>query len=219
MRSRLGQPCRFPSTPRDILGRRAVSIAVVVLVAVVGSVDLVRAVRATAENQRLSEQWHAARTGAPVTYLAGVDPLESANTFYLPCDPPYHWGSELWYLREVLHRGSGLSDAAEGGAFPLEGGPRLVRGTGREASPRIVTPSSADGDDRAARLREAELIDTAERLERARLAQTRRARLSRVEGAGGATAHRPGPHDGGSHRPAPAGRVVACGCASLCGQR
>ena len=113
---------QVPSTPRDILGRRAVSIAVVVLVAVVGSVDLVRAVHATPENQRLSEQWHAARTGAPVTYLAGVDPLESANTFYLPCDPPYDWGSEVWYLREVLHRGSGLSDAAEGGAFRWRAG-------------------------------------------------------------------------------------------------
>lgn len=110
------------SLPRYNLGRRAVMAAVVVLVAVVGSVDLVRAVRATPENQRLSEQWHAARTGAPVTYLAGVDPLESANTFYLPCDPPYDWGSEVWYLREVLRRGSGLSDAAEGGAFRWRAG-------------------------------------------------------------------------------------------------
>ena len=53
----------------------------------------------------------------------GVDPDASANTLYLPCDPPYDWGSEVWYLREVLRPGSGLSQAAEGGAFRWRAGP------------------------------------------------------------------------------------------------
>lgn len=107
---------------RNVLGRLAVAAAVALLVAVVGGVDLVHAIRATPESQRLSEQWHAARTGAPVTYLAGVDPDASANTFYLPCDPPYDWGSEVWYLREVLRPGSGLAEAAKGGAFRWRSG-------------------------------------------------------------------------------------------------
>lgn len=110
--------------PREVLGRRAVTAAVVVLVAVVGGIDLVNAVRATPENQRLSEQWRVARTDAPVTYPAGVLPSasESYNGFYLPCDPPYDWGSEVWYLREVLRPGRGLSDAAKGGAFRWRAG-------------------------------------------------------------------------------------------------
>ena len=107
---------QIASLPREILGRRAVTAAVVVLVAVVGTVDLVNAVRGTPENQRLTEQWHAARTDAPVTFLAANDPA-AYSWFYLPCDPPYDWGSEVWYLREVLRPGRGLSDAVEGGAF------------------------------------------------------------------------------------------------------
>jgi hypothetical protein len=41
----------------------------------------------------------------------------------LPCDPPYDWGSEVWYLREVLRPGSGLRDAAEARAFRWRAGP------------------------------------------------------------------------------------------------
>ena len=47
----------------------------------------------------------------------------SANTLYLPCDPPYDWGSEIWYLQEVLHPGSGLRAAVKGGAFRWRKGP------------------------------------------------------------------------------------------------
>jgi hypothetical protein len=108
---------------RNPHGRLAVTAAVAMLVAVVGGVDLVRAIRATPESQRLANVWHQARTGAPVRYLAGVDPDSSANTLYLPCDPPYDWGSEVWYLREVLRPGRGLRDAAGAGAFRWRAGP------------------------------------------------------------------------------------------------
>ena len=114
---------QLASLPRDVRARSAVTAAVVVLVTVVGGVDLVRAVRATPESLRLSEEWRAAREGSAVTYVAGVDPSASANTDYLPCDPPYDWGSEVWYLREVLRPGRGLSDAVEGGAFRWRTGP------------------------------------------------------------------------------------------------
>jgi hypothetical protein len=114
---------QLASLPRDVRVRSAVMAVAVVLVTVVGGVDLVRAVRATPENLRLSKVWQAAREGAAVTYVAGVDPSESANTLYLPCDPPYDWGSEVWYLREVLHPGSGLRDAADAGAFRWRTGP------------------------------------------------------------------------------------------------
>jgi 4-amino-4-deoxy-L-arabinose transferase-like glycosyltransferase len=90
---------------------------VAVLVVAIGSIDLARAIGGTPGNQTLSEKWRAARADAPVRYDAGVHPALSANTFYLPCDPPYDWGSEIWYLEEVLHPGSGLRAAVKGGAF------------------------------------------------------------------------------------------------------
>jgi hypothetical protein len=96
---------------------------VAVLVMAIGSVDLARAIGATPRNETLSEKWRAARADAPVRYDAGVHPALSANTFYLPCDPPYDWGSEIWYLEEVLHPGSGLSAAVKGGAFRWRQGP------------------------------------------------------------------------------------------------
>jgi hypothetical protein len=105
--------------PRRVAGVSAAAL----LIAAVGGVDLVRAVRATPESQRLDEAWHEARSGAPVAYPAGVGPDASANTFYLPCDPPYDWGSQIWYLREVLRPGTGLRDAAAAGAFRWRAGP------------------------------------------------------------------------------------------------
>jgi len=113
--------------------RVAVVSAAALLIAAVGGVDLVRAVRATPESQRLDEAWHEARSGAPVAYPAGVGPDASANTFYLPCDPPYDWGSQIWYLREVLRPGSGLRDAAAAGAFRWRAGPPC---TSRDATLR-----------------------------------------------------------------------------------
>lgn len=106
---------------RPAFARRAVvpSIVVVVvaLVAVIGTVDLADSISATADDEQLSEAWRAARGETPVYYDAGVHPALSSNRFYLPCDPPYDWGSQIWYLQEVLHPGSGLAAAQKGGAF------------------------------------------------------------------------------------------------------
>jgi hypothetical protein len=115
-----------PST--TIFGRRlgavsAASLVVVAVVAIAGSVDLARAVRATPEEHRLGAQWRAARAAEPVLYDAALHPEISANRFYLPCDPPYDWGSEIWYLQEVLRPGAGNEAAAEGGAFRARPGP------------------------------------------------------------------------------------------------
>jgi 4-amino-4-deoxy-L-arabinose transferase-like glycosyltransferase len=96
---------------------------VAVLVLTIGSIDLAHAISATPGNQTLSEKWRAARADTPVRYDAGVHPGLSANTLYLPCDPPYDWGSEIWYLEEVLHPRSGLRAAVEGGAFRWRKGP------------------------------------------------------------------------------------------------
>jgi 4-amino-4-deoxy-L-arabinose transferase-like glycosyltransferase len=111
------------SLARDVQRRWVVSAAVAVLALVVGGNDLANAIRATPYDQRLNAVWHVARTGVPVDYPAAVDPATSVNTKYIPCDPPYDWGSEVWYLREVLHPGSGLSDAVEAGAFRWRRGP------------------------------------------------------------------------------------------------
>ena len=96
---------------------------VVAVVAIAGNVDLARAVRATPEEHRLGAQWRAARAAEPVLYDAALHPEISANRFYLPCDPPYDWGSEIWYLQEVLRPGAGNEAAAEGGAFRARPGP------------------------------------------------------------------------------------------------
>jgi len=109
----------LPDMPRRV----GLATAVAVVVAVVGGGDLVHAIRATPENLRLAEEWRTARAGAPVTYLAAASADASANTDYLPCDPPYDWGSEVWYLREVLRPGWGLRDATEAGAFRWRAGP------------------------------------------------------------------------------------------------
>ena len=109
----------LPDVPRRV----GVVTAVAVVVAVVGGGDLVHQIRATPENLRLAEEWRTARSGAPVTYLAAASADASANTDYLACDPPYDWGSEVWYLREVLRRGWGLRDATEAGAFRWRAGP------------------------------------------------------------------------------------------------
>jgi hypothetical protein len=100
----------------------AIAASVVVVVAL-GGIDLSRSIRAVPGEQTLSNRWDAARTNAGVRYDAGIHPEASANTFYLPCDPPYDWGSETWYLKEVLDPGSGLTSAIEGGAFRWRSGP------------------------------------------------------------------------------------------------
>lgn len=106
---------------RVSMARRAlasvVAIVVVALVVVIGSIDLVRSIRAVPDDERLSEAWRAARSNEPVYHDASVHPALSENRFYLACDPPYDWGSQIWYLQEVLNPGSGWAAAREGGAF------------------------------------------------------------------------------------------------------
>jgi hypothetical protein len=101
----------------------AAAAVVVVPVLALGSVDLSRAVGSTPASHTLSQQWRAARADAPVSYDAGIHPSLSANTLYLPCDPPYDWGSETWYLEDVLHPGTGLRAAVKAGAFRWRNGP------------------------------------------------------------------------------------------------
>ena len=105
----------------------AVAVVVVALVAVFGSIDLANRVRSIPYEERLSEKWRAARADVPVRYDAGLHPASSVNRFYLPCDPPWDWGSEIWYLEEVLHSGSGRKAAVEGGAFRWREGPPCLR--------------------------------------------------------------------------------------------
>jgi hypothetical protein len=82
-----------------------------------GVIDLTRFIDAMPHDDRLSVKWDVARAGTPVEYPAAANPETSANRHYLPCDPPYDWGSEVWYLREVLDADRGLMEARAAGAF------------------------------------------------------------------------------------------------------
>jgi hypothetical protein len=95
----------------------ALAAVAVLFVAAIGSIDLANSVRSTPYDIRLSDEWRDARTGAPVRYEAGVYPAGSDNRFYLACDPPYDWESEIWYLDDVLHPGKGRTLASHRGAF------------------------------------------------------------------------------------------------------
>lgn len=110
----------------------AMLVTVVVgAVIVVGTADLVDSIRTTPQSSRLSEKWRAARAGGPVEYDAATNPENSANRFYLPCDPPYDWGSEIWYLMEVLDRGAGVRAAVESGAYRSRSGRPCAHGSVR----------------------------------------------------------------------------------------
>lgn len=88
------------------------AILAVVGVMVLGSIDLDRAVRKTPAPHTLSHEWEAARSKAPVHYEPAAP-----STLYLPCDPPWYWGAETWYLEEVLHPGDGIKAAVAANAF------------------------------------------------------------------------------------------------------
>ena len=106
---------------RALFARRVVPAIVaaglVSLVLAMGSSDLANSIRAVPYEDRLNAKWRAARAGTPVVYEAGLYPVRSVNRYYLPCDPPYDWGSEIWYLRDVLTPGAGRGAALIGGAF------------------------------------------------------------------------------------------------------
>jgi hypothetical protein len=103
------------------LGAVAVPLAAVAVLAV-GGIDLQRAVAGTAPGRTLAAEWRAARAKAAVAY----DPT-LGNRLYLACDPPYDWGSETWYLEEVLRRGDGIAAAAAAGAFRVRKGTCAAR--------------------------------------------------------------------------------------------
>jgi len=93
--------------------RRAALIAIaVVVIVLLGAVDLGRAINETPASRTLAEQWATARSGAAVAYAPS-----KVNSLYLPCDPPWDWGAQTWYLREVLSRGEGVRAAEAAGAF------------------------------------------------------------------------------------------------------
>ena len=100
----------------------AFAVGVVLLVTVVGVVDLSGSIDDTPDDQTLAESWNVARAGTPVQYFAADDPTLSENKYYLPCDPPYDWDSQIWYLREVLDPGAGRTAALEAGAFRSRAG-------------------------------------------------------------------------------------------------
>jgi hypothetical protein len=105
--------------PSEFARRAAVPIGAIAigLVVAVGSVDMVDSIRAIPDADRLSAKWSKARADTRVRYRAAVKPGLSVNRFFLPCDPPYDWGSEVWYLREVLEPGRGIAEALSAGAF------------------------------------------------------------------------------------------------------
>jgi 4-amino-4-deoxy-L-arabinose transferase-like glycosyltransferase len=97
--------------------RPTFAVFAVLFVAAIGSIDLANSIRSTPYDIRLSDEWRDAQTQGPVRYPAGVHPAASENHFYLACDPPYDWESEIWYLEDVLHPGRGRKAALERGAF------------------------------------------------------------------------------------------------------
>ena len=101
----------------------SVGPAAVIAILAIGAIDLRYAVGAVPNHERLEKKWVLARSGAPVDTSA-IDSRASVNRFYLPCDPPYDWGSEVWYLREVMDPGRGLQDAIAAGAFRWRLGPK-----------------------------------------------------------------------------------------------
>ena len=95
----------------------AITAGAVIVVLAVGGIDLRRAITGTATEQTLGYQLAAAKTHAPVHYK-----LTFGDSLYLPCDPPYDWGSQTWYLEEVDHPGTGIQAAVRAGAFSTRHG-------------------------------------------------------------------------------------------------
>jgi hypothetical protein len=112
-----------------------ITTAVVVSVLAIGGIDLERAVGSTLPSHTLSHELAAARTHSPVHYQQTTGRV--INSYYLPCDPPYDWGSETWYLEEEMHPGTGIQAAIAARAF-----------VGRRGSCSSWTHSSASDSQR-----------------------------------------------------------------------
>ena len=70
---------------------------------------------ASREHTRVSTECRTATTRRSTTWRA-------TPTLDLPCDPPYDWGSETWYLEERAHPGTGIRAATRGRAFAVRHG-------------------------------------------------------------------------------------------------
>jgi hypothetical protein len=115
---------------RTITSRSAgtvVAVVVITAILAVGTIDRANEIRSVPHDLRLHANWSRARALGPIEYDAAVDPVNSENRHYLPCDPPYDWGSEVWYLQEVLEPGSGLAAAIRAGAFRARAKPACDR--------------------------------------------------------------------------------------------
>ena len=126
---------------RTITSRSAgtvVAVAVITAIFAVGTIDRANEIRSVPYDLRLHENWSRARALGPIEYDAAINPTDSENRHYLPCDPPYDWGSEVWYLQEVLEPGSGLQAAIRAGAFRARAKPPCDR--------EQPTPSGKSGE-------------------------------------------------------------------------
>lgn len=105
------------------LPRAGAVAAVIAALAVVGAFDLRQAITFTPYPQRVAKEWAAAASHPAVRYTN----LFHLNEVYLPCDPPYTRGSQIWYLEEVRQRGAGIRAAEAAGAFRDRAGPCASR--------------------------------------------------------------------------------------------
>jgi hypothetical protein len=92
---------------------RPLYVAALVCVLLLGATSLVRSIQDTEQSQTLRAQRAAADADREQSY----EDLFQLNSIYLPCDPPYTWGVETWYLMEVETSGTGARAAARAGAF------------------------------------------------------------------------------------------------------
>ena len=113
--SAVAQLCDLASAHLKAFSARAlrVSIASAAVAAVVlaGGLDLHRFIDGSPQ-LTLGHALGVARAGGPVGFT-----LNSADGLYLACDPPYGWGSQIWYLEEVEHPGEGIRAATRAHAF------------------------------------------------------------------------------------------------------
>jgi hypothetical protein len=117
----VAQLCEVAGRRVRALPARTVTLVIttgaVIVVLAVGGLDLRRAITGTPTENTLAYQLDAAKAHSPVHYTTHF-----VDSLYLPCDPPYDWGSETWYLEEVAHPGTGIQAAVRAGAFSTRHG-------------------------------------------------------------------------------------------------
>jgi hypothetical protein len=100
------------------LRRRVVILAIVVPIVVMNIVTLnaLRNSDSTGPNA-LNALWMFARLGLDRPPNREFWFAQEINSCYLPTDPPYLDGADVWYLREIAHPGDGRQIAAAHGSF------------------------------------------------------------------------------------------------------